>query len=182
MTRAQNGGSPLRAAPSNRGGISLPGRPGCLGTQYAVRQSSVCSPDEESPRYTQACGSAMGCGQGRCRSRDRQHALKETRSQPRRSEEAEQSCARIGPEVTKRPDFTHKRTNHELRRRCERYRARPLSGGIRHGFPWPVARRSRYSGTSKGAVCRAFGLKAYHPDRLPRLDRLVCRPQGYREA
>ena len=29
------------------------------------------------------------------------------------------------PEVTKRPDFTHKRTNHELRRSCERYRARP---------------------------------------------------------
>jgi len=26
-------------------------------------------------------------------------------------------------------------------------------------FPWPVARRSRYSGTSKGAVCRTFGLK-----------------------
>jgi len=29
------------------------------------------------------------------------------------------------PEVTKRPDFTHKRTNHELRRPCERYRAQP---------------------------------------------------------
>jgi len=34
-----------------------------------------------------------------------------------------------------------------------------FSGGIRHGFPWPVARRSRYSGTSKAAVCRTFGLK-----------------------
>jgi len=34
-----------------------------------------------------------------------------------------------------------------------------LSGGIRHGFPWPVARRSRYSGASKAAVCRTFGLK-----------------------
>jgi site-specific DNA-methyltransferase (adenine-specific) len=33
------------------------------------------------------------------------------RSQPKR------------PEVTKRPDFTHKRTNHELRWPCERYRA-----------------------------------------------------------
>jgi hypothetical protein len=32
-------------------------------------------------------------------------------------------------------------------------------GGIRYGFPWPVARRSRYSGTSKAAVCRTFGLK-----------------------
>ena len=31
----------------------------------------------------------------------------------------------VRPEVTKRPDFTHKRTNHELRRPCERYRARP---------------------------------------------------------
>jgi hypothetical protein len=30
-----------------------------------------------------------------------------------------------GPEVTKRPDFTHKRTNHELRRSCERYWVRP---------------------------------------------------------
>ena len=29
------------------------------------------------------------------------------------------------PEVTKRSDLTHKRTNHELRRPCERYRARP---------------------------------------------------------
>jgi transposase len=32
---------------------------------------------------------------------------------------------RMRPEVTKRPDFTHKRTNHELRRPCERYRAQP---------------------------------------------------------
>jgi len=24
--------------------------------------------------------------------------------------------------------------------------------------------------------------QAHHPDRLPRLDRLVCRPQGYREG
>src|SRR5258708_1312641 len=31
----------------------------------------------------------------------------------------------VWPEVTKRPDFTHKRTNHELRRSCERHRARP---------------------------------------------------------
>jgi len=29
------------------------------------------------------------------------------------------------PEVTKRLDLAHKRTNHELRRPCERYRARP---------------------------------------------------------
>ena len=29
------------------------------------------------------------------------------------------------PEVTKHPDFTHKRTNHELRRSCGRHRARP---------------------------------------------------------
>ena len=35
----------------------------------------------------------------------------------------------------------------------------PQRKGIRNGFPWPIARRSRYSGTSKGAVCRAFGLK-----------------------
>jgi hypothetical protein len=34
-------------------------------------------------------------------------------------------CATIWPEVTNRPDFTHKRTNHELRRPCERYRAQP---------------------------------------------------------
>ena len=34
-----------------------------------------------------------------------------------------------------------------------------LSGGIRHGFPWPVARPSRYSGASKAPVCRTFGLK-----------------------
>jgi asparaginyl-tRNA synthetase len=33
--------------------------------------------------------------------------------------------AALRPEVTKRPDFTHKRTNHELRRPCERYRAQP---------------------------------------------------------
>jgi hypothetical protein len=33
-----------------------------------------------------------------------------------------------------------------------------LSGGIRHSFPWPVARRSRYSGTSKERSA-AFGLK-----------------------
>jgi len=24
--------------------------------------------------------------------------------------------------------------------------------------------------------------QVHHPDRLPRLDRLVCRPQGYREG
>jgi hypothetical protein len=30
-----------------------------------------------------------------------------------------------GPEATKHPDFTHKRTNRELRRPCERYRAQP---------------------------------------------------------
>jgi hypothetical protein len=30
-----------------------------------------------------------------------------------------------GPEVTKRLDLTHKRTNHELRRPRERHRARP---------------------------------------------------------
>jgi hypothetical protein len=34
-----------------------------------------------------------------------------------------------------------------------------LSGGIHHGFSFPVARRFRYSGTSKAAVCRTFGLK-----------------------
>jgi hypothetical protein len=33
--------------------------------------------------------------------------------------------ARIRPEVTKRLDLTHKRTNHELRRPCERDRVRP---------------------------------------------------------
>jgi hypothetical protein len=32
--------------------------------------------------------------------------------------------APIRPEVTKHPDFTHKRTNHELRRLCDRCRAR----------------------------------------------------------
>jgi hypothetical protein len=37
------------------------------------------------------------------------------------------------PEVTNRPDFTHKRTNHELRRPCERYRAQ-LSGRNRSRF------------------------------------------------
>jgi hypothetical protein len=31
----------------------------------------------------------------------------------------------IWPEITKRLGFTHKRTNHELRRRCERHRAWP---------------------------------------------------------
>jgi len=62
------------------------------------------------------------------------------------------------PEVTKRRDFTHERTNHELRRACERYRRVPQREGIHHGFPGPVARRSRYGSTSKGAVCRAFGL------------------------
>ena len=34
----------------------------------------------------------------------------------------------VWPEVTKRPDFTHKRTNHELRRACERHRARSSVG------------------------------------------------------
>jgi hypothetical protein len=37
--------------------------------------------------------------------------------------EIEDSLTR--PEVTKRPDFTHKRTNHELRRPWQRYRAQP---------------------------------------------------------
>jgi hypothetical protein len=36
------------------------------------------------------------------------------------------AAARLSrPEVTKRPDFTHKRTKQELRRPCERYRAQP---------------------------------------------------------
>ena len=34
-------------------------------------------------------------------------------------------CAMFWPEVTKRLDLAHKRTNRELRRPCERYRARP---------------------------------------------------------
>jgi hypothetical protein len=59
----------------------------------------------------------------------------------------------------KRSDFTHKRTNHELRRPCEIIGRVPQRGGIRHGFPRPVARRSRYSGASKAAVWRTFGLK-----------------------
>jgi hypothetical protein len=41
----------------------------------------------------------------------------------------------VWPEVTKRPDFTHKRTNHELRRPCERYRARPSAGESVTVFP-----------------------------------------------
>jgi hypothetical protein len=62
------------------------------------------------------------------------------------------------PEVTKRPDFTHKRTNHEHSGGLASGIGR-VPGGIRHGFPWPAARRSRYSDASKAAVCRTFGLK-----------------------
>jgi hypothetical protein len=71
----------------------------------------------------------------------------------------EKSSVPEGPEVTKRSDFTHNRTNHELSRRLARGIGRVPQRGIRHCFAWPVARRSRYSSTSKAAVCRTFGLK-----------------------
>ena len=41
----------------------------------------------------------------------------------------DQDGAVIRPEVTKGPDFTHKRTNHELRRPCESIGRVPQRGG-----------------------------------------------------
>ena len=64
------------------------------------------------------------------------------------------------PEVTKRLDLTHKRTNHELRRPSEFSVAR-----WRLQILWRI----------KAAICCTSS--SIVPDRLPGLDRLVCRPQ-----
>ena len=84
------------------------------------------------------------------------------------------------PEVTKRPDLTHKRTNHELRWPCERYRARPSAGGGSVTvFPGRSLGAPDTEAPARGGLPH-LRPQAHHPDRLPRLDRLVCRPQEYR--